>query len=211
EVSMHDTIYPMLTSALSGLYNYPDRTLPQRTGNRHSGLAMAPYNVYPTSDGWLAIISAAESHWRGVCRALDLSELLDDPRFTTVHDRSDHMDELDALLSEVTVTLTRDELTERLGANKVPSAPIKELGEVDEDPHLISRGMIRYVDHPKNGHVPAVGNPLRMSEDCGAEPISPAPALGADQEDVLVRLAGLTAKEARQLRGESQQVTMGGR
>ncbi|GAA2093210.1 MULTISPECIES: CaiB/BaiF CoA transferase family protein [Brevibacterium] len=201
EVSMHDTIYPMLTSALSGLYNYPDRELPQRTGNRHSGLAMAPYNVYRAADGWLAIISAAEAHWQGVCRALGLEALLEDPRFTTVYERAVHMDALDAAVTEVTSTLTRDEITRRLGAHKVPSAPVKELKEVDEDPHLLARGMIRYVDHPKNGRVPTVGNPLRMSPDCGTEPLTPAPAVGADQVEVLVRLAGLSAEEAESLLG----------
>lgn len=206
EVSMHDTVYPMLTSAISGLYNYPDRNLPERTGNRHSGLAMAPYNVYPTADGWLAIISAAENHWQGVCRALGLESLLEDPRFANVHDRADHMDALDAKLSEVTASLTREELTYRLSANKVPSAPIKKLAEVDKDPHLMHRGMIRFVDHPKNGRVPAVGNPLRMSESPVFDPITPAPALGADQVDVLVRLGGFSADEAISLGARRQTV-----
>ena len=70
EVSMHDTIYPMMASSLGGLHNNPDRVLPERTGNRHSGLAVAPYNIYPTSDGWLAIICIAERHWHGVATAL---------------------------------------------------------------------------------------------------------------------------------------------
>ena len=70
EVSMHDTIYPMLASSLGGLHNDPDRELPERTGNRHSGMAIAPYNIYETSDGWLAIICISERHWRGVATAL---------------------------------------------------------------------------------------------------------------------------------------------
>ena len=31
-----------------------------RTGNRHGGLAESPYNVYPTSDGYIAIICVGE-------------------------------------------------------------------------------------------------------------------------------------------------------
>ena len=202
EVSMHDTIYPMLTSALSGLYNYPDRDLPPRTGNRHSGLAMAPYNVYRASDGWLAIISASEAHWHGVCAALDLNALVEDPRFITVHDRADHMEELDTVLTEAMSTLTRAELTERLDNQKVPCAPVKELKEVDEDPHLIERGMIRYVDHPEYGRRPTVGNPLRMSESVAELPLTTPPTLGEHQADVLGRLLGMSADEAARLRGE---------
>ena len=80
---MHDTIYPMLASSLGGLHNNPDRELPERTGNRHSGMAVAPYNIYQTSDGWLAIICISERHWRGVATALGRPELIDDPRFRT--------------------------------------------------------------------------------------------------------------------------------
>ena len=28
-----------------------------RTGNRHTGMSLCPYNVYPTSDGYIAIIT----------------------------------------------------------------------------------------------------------------------------------------------------------
>ncbi|MGH8733426.1 MAG: CaiB/BaiF CoA transferase family protein, partial [Burkholderiales bacterium] len=70
EVSMHDTVYPMLASSLGGLHNNPDRELPERTGNRHTGMAVAPYNIYDTSDGWLAIICMSERHWRGLATAM---------------------------------------------------------------------------------------------------------------------------------------------
>ncbi|MBE9372896.1 CoA transferase [Saccharopolyspora sp. HNM0983] len=200
EVSMHDTIYPMLTSALSGLYNYPDRDLPERTGNRHSGLAMAPYNVYEAADGWLAIITTADEHWTGLCRALDLEPLLEDPRFATKHLRADHMEDLDAAISAVTATLTRDAIVERLEAHRVPCAPVKGLREVDNDPHLIARGMIRYIDHPNNGRVPTVGNPLRVSPEVGTAPLTHAPTIGQDQAEVLGRILGMSAEAAERLR-----------
>ena len=78
EVSMHDTVYPMLASSLGGLHNNPDRELPERTGNRHTGMAVAPYNIYDTSDGWLAIICMSERHWRGLATAMGRPELIDD-------------------------------------------------------------------------------------------------------------------------------------
>ena len=46
-----------------------------RTGNRHGGLSIAPYNVYPASDGHLAILSINEKHWKGVMQALDNEHL----------------------------------------------------------------------------------------------------------------------------------------
>ena len=112
EVSMHDTIYPMLASSLGGLHNDPDRELPERTGNRHSGMAVAPYNIYQTSDGWLAIICISERHWHGVATALGRPELIDDPRFGTEKDRVANIDAVDEEVSSVTRTRTRAELVE---------------------------------------------------------------------------------------------------
>src|SRR5689334_6802652 len=148
EVSMHDTIYPMLASSLGGLHNNPDRELPERTGNRHSGMAVAPYNIYETSDGWLAIICISARHWHGVAAAMGRPELVDDPRFRTEKDRVTNIDALDEELGFCTRTRTRAELVEELQANGVPCAPVKSIREIDTDEHLIERGMITYVEHP---------------------------------------------------------------
>jgi len=189
EVSMHDTIYPMMASSLGGLHNNPDRVLPERTGNRHSGLAVAPYNIYPTSDGWLAIICIAERHWHGVATALGRRELIDDPRFRTEQDRVANIDGVDEEVSSVTRTRTRAELVRDLQAAGVPCAPVKSIREVDTDEHLIQRGMIRYVEHAARGRVPVPGCPLRLS-DSPVGPLRAAPPLGSSTAEVLAELPG---------------------
>ena len=55
EVAMVETIYPALASNLSLLYG-TSGAVTTRTGNRHGGLAIAPYNVYPAGDGLVAIL-----------------------------------------------------------------------------------------------------------------------------------------------------------
>lgn len=55
EVAMQDAIVPTLTSNLAGLLESSGE-FPERTGNRHGGLAVCPYNIYPARDGWLAIL-----------------------------------------------------------------------------------------------------------------------------------------------------------
>lgn len=189
EVSMHDTIYPMLASSLGGLHNDPDRELPERTGNRHSGMAVAPYNIYETSDGWLAIICISERHWHGVATALGRPELIDDPRFGTEKERVANIDAVDDEVSSVTRTRTRDELVRDLQAAGVPCAPVKSIREVDTDEHLIQRGMIRYVEHPARGRVPVPGCPLRLG-DSPVGPLRAAPPLGASTDELLAELSG---------------------
>ena len=188
EVSMHDTIYPMLASSLGALHNNPERQLPERTGNRHSGMAVAPYNIYPASDGWLAIICIAERHWHGVATALGRPELIDDPRFgTTEGPGRQHRRGRRGGRPRCTRTRTRDELARDLQAAGVPCAPVKSIREVDTDEHLIQRGMIQYVEHPGRGRVPVPGCPLRLS-DSPVGQLRAAPALGQSTEEILAEL-----------------------
>jgi Predicted acyl-CoA transferases/carnitine dehydratase len=65
EVSMHDTIYPMLASSL-GAAQRPRPGAARAHRQPALGMAVAPYNIYETSDGWLAIICISERHWHGV-------------------------------------------------------------------------------------------------------------------------------------------------
>ena len=194
EVSMHDTVYPMLASSLGGLHNDPGRQLPERTGNRHSGMAVTPYNIYPASDGWLAIICIAERHWRGVATVLGRPELVDDPRFRSEKDRVASIDAVDEEVSSCTRTRTRAELVRDLQAAGVPCASVKSIREVDTDEHLIQRGMIRYVERPARGRVPVPGCPLRLS-DSPVGALRPAPALGQSNQEILAGLAGVAVTD----------------
>jgi crotonobetainyl-CoA:carnitine CoA-transferase CaiB-like acyl-CoA transferase len=191
EVSMHDTIYPMMASSLGGLHNDPERQLPERTGNRHSGMAVAPYNIYPASDGWLAIICISERHWHGVARALDRTELIDDERFRTEKDRVTNIDAVDEEVSSATRTRARAELVADLQAAGVPCAPVKSIREIDTDEHLIQRGMIQFVEHPARGRVPVPGCPLRLS-DSPVGQLRVAPPLGASTNDIVAEVAAVT-------------------
>lgn len=49
EVAMQDAILPALTSNIAGVLDAEDGDFPERTGNRHDGLAICPYNVYPAT------------------------------------------------------------------------------------------------------------------------------------------------------------------
>jgi formyl-CoA transferase len=152
-------------------------------------MAVAPYNLYEASDGWLAIICMSERHWRGLATAMGRPELVDDARFHSAKDRVANVDAVDEEVSVYTRRRTRDELTRDLQAAGVPCAPVKSNREVDTDEHLIERGMIQYVEHPARGRVPVPGCPLRLS-DSPVGSLRPAPLLGQSTEAILAELAG---------------------
>src|ERR1051325_780173 len=72
EVAMQETVYSSLASSME--YHVRTGKEPPRTGNRQSGLASAPYNAYPTNDGWVAIHVVTEAHWKNLAKAMGRPE-----------------------------------------------------------------------------------------------------------------------------------------
>lgn len=199
EVAMQDAAYATLASAIGMHFGREREGVPPRTGNRHAGLAMAPYNVYPAADGWIAIIVVTEHHWSRLVEAMGRPELASDPRFVSNPERVRHMEVVDALIGEWSATLTRAELEALTRKHGVPAAPVRTLEEVLEDPGMHERGMLRWVDHPEVGRVVLPATPLRIA---GAEvpEFAPSPFLNQHEAAVLEGMLGLDASAREALR-----------
>jgi CoA:oxalate CoA-transferase len=200
EVAMIETMFPTLASNLGMIHNNPDRPL-GRTGNRHGGLAVSPYNVYACKDGWFAIICTNEEHWRNLTAAMGRGELAADPRFTTNAARVEHMEETDAVVESWAADLTRAEIFAATGAHRVPSAPVRDLYEVLNNTHMTERGMLEVIDHPHLGRITVPGSPLRY-HGTAQTPATPSPSIGADNAEVFGELLGLGAAEVEELQAQ---------
>jgi len=196
EVAMLDAVYPTMVSNL-GLYFGQGDAVPTRTGNRHGGLSVAPYNVYAAKDGYVAIIVVTEEHWQNLLRAMGREDLKDDPRFDGNPARVEHLAIVDELVGGWTAGLTRQEAYETAQRHRVPTAPVRDLHEVVEDPHLHARGMLSWLDHPEVGRIAAPNSPLRFD---GTPPmaLTPSADLGADNRAVYVDWLGLDEDEFAQ-------------
>ena len=186
EVSMQDAVYASLSSNLgmhwgnAGNPNAP----PARTGNRHGGLAECPYNVYPASDGWIAIICVSEAHWQSLARAIGRPELAADPRFSNLKKRVAEMDEIDAIVSAWTRGRAKEAIFETLVKEHVPCAPVRDLEAVMTDPNMHARGSLQWQNHPVLGHIVVQHTPLRFA-GVPLLPLEPSRELGSDTVEVL--------------------------
>lgn len=198
EVSMMEAVYTSMTSNLGLFFGSAGRA-PVRTGNRHGGLSLCPYNVYPASDGHIAIICNHETHWRGLLRAMGREDVATDPRFDSMARRVANLELVDAFVSEWTSRSPKQALFDRLLAERVPSAPVRDLEEIVADPHLRARGMLQDIVHPEYGPITVPDSPMRYH---GSEraPLQPSPALGGDNDEVYGRWLGRTPDELRALR-----------
>jgi len=199
EISMHESVYASMMSNLGAYYATGVDGL--RTGNRHGGLSVAPYNVYEARDGYVAIICESDGHWAKLLTLMGRDDLLGDPRFTVTKSRVAHIDEVDALVAAWTAPQGKEEVFERLRAVGVPAAPVKTLGEVTRDPHLYERGMLQDIEHPDLGRITVPHTPI-LFEDYGRPTPRPSGELGRDNADVYGDWLGVSPEELDSLRSE---------
>ena len=197
EVSMQEAVYASLASNL-GLHYSQGNSVPPRTGNRHGGLAEAPYNVYPTQDGHIAIICVNETHWQSLLKAMQREDLAADPRYLDLKLRVEHMDEIDELVSGFTSKHEKQALFDLLMRHRVPCAPVRNLDEVVNDAHMHQRRALEWVQHPMYGRVCLPNSPLRFD---GVEPLAlqPSGELGRDNRVVYGDWLGLSEAELARL------------
>ena len=194
---MQEAVYASLASNL-GLHYSMGNTVPPRTGNRHGGLAEAPYNVYPAADGHIAIICVNETHWKSLLAVMQRGDLLTDPRYVDLKGRVAHMDEIDELVGGFTSRFPKQELFDLLMRHRVPCSPVRDLDEVVNDKHMHARRALEWVEHPMYGRVCLPNSPLRFD---GVEPmvIKPSGELGRDNQLVYGEWLGLSEAEVSQL------------
>ncbi len=197
DVAMQDSVLPALAT-IFGAYYHHGREVPIRRGNLHPALTMAPYNVYETLDGHIAVICIREGHWRALVKAIGRPELLDDPRYDSMARRADSMEEVDAMVSEWTRVREKESALSVLQAAGVPSAVVRDVEELLGDPHLHARGMLRQTYHDVLGEISLPGSPVNVAFGQPDDP-GPVPELGEHNRRVYGELLGLTDEEMQSL------------
>ena len=182
DISMLEAVYPSMASNIGMTYGDRD-DIPLRTGNRHGGLSLSPYNVYPTVDGYIAIICNSDDHWRRLAEAMGRPEYKDDPSFATNKARVANMQQVDEIVASWTGQHEKARLFAILIEYRVPSAPVRDLPEVIADQALRDRGALLEIDHPLYGRVVVPRSALRFADTPQVD-YRPSPDYGADNAEI---------------------------
>lgn len=186
DVSMLEAVYFTLASSI-GMTFGARNDIPLRTGNRHGGLSLCPYNVYPARDGYVAIICNNDNHWQGLARAMGREDLIADPRTARNKDRVANMDMVDGLVADFTRSRGKYELLETLQSMRVPTAPVRDLPEVIADDVLRERGALMEVDHPAFGPITLPHSAIRFADTPMTE-YRCSPEYAADNERIYAEI-----------------------
>lgn len=198
EVAMQEAIYPVLSSNIASLHRNNWKQ-PARRGNKHPTQGSAPYNVYATKDGFIAIICVKDAHWKNLLGILGRSDLKDDPRFATQTLRANNEHIIDELVEGWTKTISKNQAALTLKECRVPAAPVRNLEEVAADTHMHQRGMLHKVQHPIMGDVVLPTSPIRFHESPDPSIVF-EPSIGEHTGWVLSDWLGLDVDTIEQLK-----------
>ena len=185
DVSMQEAVFPSFASNLGLMFD--SEGTPSRVGNYHGGLSIAPYGVYPTMDGYTAIICNNDTHWARLLKAMNKAYLMDDPRFVDMKARVDNLDAVTELITQWSSQLKREEIMITLSAARVPCGSVKDLDEVVEDVNLHARGMIRWITDAEGHRFLAAASPLHIDGENMVDYRQPR-EIDADREEILGEL-----------------------
>ena len=110
--------------------------------------------------------------------------MCDDPRYSTQEARSAHREEVDAIVGGFIAERTLAEAMEIFNREGVTAGPIYSAAQLKEDPHARERGVLVNLPDDELGRLPMHHVIPRLSRTPGAIR-TPAPALGAHNEEVL--------------------------
>jgi len=175
EAAVHQTFWQTALFLATGVN-------PEPSGSSH--ILAAPYQAFPTADGWINIGGANQANWERIAGVIGMPELVADTRFKTNADRMAHKPQLAELIAARTRTRPSAEWIRELESAGVPVGPINKIGEMLSDPQVLARRMVVEVEHPKAGTVKALGLPIKLSETPGSVRRA-APLLGQHTREVL--------------------------
>lgn len=160
------------------------------------------YNWYKCKDGVYIVISLLEGnrYWPGLCRALEITEIENDPRFSDENKRQDNKHELIAILDRAFGARDYAEWDARLIAEDLLFARVNEFKDVLTDPQFVENGYVVDYDHPKLGKVKLIPPCFHLSKTPGSIR-TPAPELGQHTEEVLLEY-GFTWEEIAELKDQ---------
>ena len=159
------------------------------------------YDPWLCSDGSVIISLGSYEIQRRFLTAIDMSQLLEDPRFDSFENQIRNIRELKALVAPRCASLTCDDMVDRLRLADVPCAKVMTREEVLSQEQLAANGTVEIYDHPVAGLSRRVLSPPLFGGE-RLEPGSGAPTHGQHTDSVLQSF-GLSGERVQYLRNNA--------
>ena len=150
-------------------------------------------NPIKTADGWIIIAPYTDDRWVRTFDLLGAPEELEDDRVNNPKVRRANRQYMQQRMETYIDSNTTAYWLELFSKNDIPVAPVHELEDLQNDPHLRAAKFFQKREHPTEGSYWEMQPPIRF-KGIPEKEISHARHIGEDTEDVLNEL-GLEAEK----------------
>ena len=162
---------------------------------RRGESAAPPSGTYPCADGWVLISAGDQHHWHRVCNALGKPEWLEDPRFTTRHERGRNGELINQAMRELMANMSMREAIAHFTHHDVVAAPVNTIAQAAADPHPWERRAMGEVDDFLAGTIAVSGDFWHFGRTPAV--VGTTPRVGEHNEDVLTGLLEYSEDEVQ--------------
>jgi CoA:oxalate CoA-transferase len=186
DIAMLDCQAAMLS--YQAAYHLHSGETPKRQGTGHDSIPT--YRAFSASDKRDVVVTAnTERMWQGLCRALGLDDLIENPEFSSNKMRFVNRHKLWPILCEAFRTRPASEWVTLLEKEQVPVAVVNDIAQVVQDPQIRHRNMVLTL-RSKEEVVRVMGDPILLQSSDSVNDGFP-PELGQDTLSILADTLGL--------------------
>ena len=202
EIAMQDAMLQYIRVALAAQATTGKPA--ERNGAKILSGVNVPSGIYPCRPGgpndyvYVYTSRANPAHWHALLRTIGRAELIGDPRFEVIEERSKHEPEVDEMIAAWSRQRDKHEAMRILGAAGVPAGAVLDTMELLNDANFEQRGIVQVMQHPAAGPFKMPTWPVRLNGSTPA--VAPAPLLGEHTEEVLEKWLGMGSDAIGELR-----------
>lgn len=156
--------------------------VPEPIGSCHP--SMTPFETYPTADRDIVIALGSEKDWPRFCSALNLPELIEDPRYKTDEARIDNRESMNLILNKVLIKNNADFWQKKLLDNSIPCTIIENVKSIADSTLPEEYKAFSSVKSRSGRDMRFIRNPI--ADPALAE--TAAPALGQHTAEILAEI-----------------------
>ena len=155
---------------------------PNKSGNNHP--ILAPYGIFQTSDGEIAVAPASDKFCSIFLECIDLISLLENELYKNNSNRMKNRDSLNEIVNERMISETSDFWIKKLNKAGCPAAKIVSLPEALNSQLIQDNEMVISSNGPEGRQIKMTGFPVKLSDTPSQLYRSP-PLLGEHTNEIL--------------------------
>lgn len=181
DVSMLDCQIAILENAIARFFATGES--PPPSGARHP--AIAPFECYRCSDGYLVMACGNDVMFKKMCQAIKLNKLHEDERFTSNIKRIENVISLKNELEKIFIKNNVKHWIKILEKSNIPVGPLNNVREAVNSVQIKSRNMIVNLKDKNLKNFYVAGNPIKLSAHKDPKYRNKSPKLSEHKDKII--------------------------